>query len=112
MCGITEIGCGFDCGAYRMRLPSGVRRFDRKFEEAENICFELTTDGVNPDRAIRDYEAVYAASWKSEEAYPKFTSGLIRTSTSMGNCEKIQFFDLIRHCALKNNFNNGLLIEW
>ena len=36
------------------------------------------------DQAVRDYEAIYAASWKPAEAFPRFIPELIRVAAELG----------------------------
>lgn len=80
--------CGRSYSEYFEKLPSRVRNTIRKKRElvkesvASTILVYKDMSGV--EEAVRDYEEVYAASWKSPEPYPDFIRGLCRACASMG----------------------------
>ena len=73
---------------YLESLKSSVRNIARsknkKLERTSRAQFELTTGFEGLDKAIQDYEKIYAASWKVPEPFPLFVPGLIRICTQMG----------------------------
>jgi len=64
-------------------LRSTIRRMEKRFF-GDGGTLEMLTEGEALERAIADYETVYAASWKKPEPFPEFVPGLIRLCASKG----------------------------
>jgi len=73
---------GLDFAAYLAARPGQLRntwsRKRRKLARSGQLKTVFFADGGLIDAAIRDYEAVYAASWKPAELFPSFIPALIR----------------------------------
>jgi hypothetical protein len=65
-------------------LKNTISRKSKKLQASGQTRIQIVTGGSDLDRAIVDYERIYAASWKVPEPYPAFVSGLIRTCAQMG----------------------------
>ena len=65
---------------YVKRLPSGIRRLDRKFDDDEKITFKIinSIDIKKLEYYIEQYQSVYKYSWKTEEKFDKFIPELLR----------------------------------
>ena len=61
-----------------------LRKSAKKVDRAGAHEFVLTTDERGIEKAIADYEKVYAASWKEPEPYPHYAPGLIRACARAG----------------------------
>lgn len=70
---------------YVRRLPSGIRRLDRKFRQANDLRFVLTTNGEDLESAIDDYEKVYSVCWKDPENNPTFIPNFVRVCAASGS---------------------------
>jgi Acetyltransferase (GNAT) domain len=79
-------GLGFT--DYLAARPSALRntwrRKRRKLERSVRLTKSFFADGNDIDRAIADYETIYAASWKPPEFFPGFVPGLIRLAAELG----------------------------
>jgi hypothetical protein len=79
-------GLGF--ADYLAARPSALRntwrRKRRKLERSVRLTKSFFVDANNIDRAIADYETVYAASWKPPEFFRSFVPGQIRLAAEMG----------------------------
>jgi hypothetical protein len=76
---------------YLKRLNSKERkvfqnyaRKSRKFEREGRVEFKLFVDENEIERAISDYEKIYAASWKDAEPHPEFYPGVFRIAARLG----------------------------
>ncbi|MEJ6008002.1 GNAT family N-acetyltransferase, partial [Paucibacter sp. AS339] len=68
------------------QLRNTLRRAQGKLNKLGNWNIELhKTTGVELERAIRDYDKVYGASWKPSEADPEFVFSLIRMAAEQGS---------------------------
>jgi hypothetical protein len=67
---------------YVAARPSGLRntwhRKRRKLERSNRLSAYFIDDDKGLDRAVADYETVYAASWKPPELFAEFIPALIR----------------------------------
>jgi hypothetical protein len=67
---------------YVSARPSELRntwhRKRRKIERSNRLTTSFFGDDKDLDRAVTDYETVYAASWKPPELFPDFVPALIR----------------------------------
>lgn len=63
-------------------LRTTIRRKMPHFEQAAS--FAVVTGGEELERAIADYEAVYARSWKEPEPFPRFNPALMRAMAALG----------------------------
>jgi|RhiMetdeSRZDD1v2_1073273.scaffolds.fasta_scaffold180854_2 CelD/BcsL family acetyltransferase involved in cellulose biosynthesis len=63
----------------RKNIPYNLRRLERSSGE-----IVIVTDENGLDKALDDYEKVYNASWKIQEATPRFIRGLARTAARNG----------------------------
>src|SRR5205807_2010566 len=66
------------------QLRSTWRRKHRSVTAAGRLSAKFFADPSAIDAAIADYEAVYAASWKPPEAFPRFIPALIRLAAELG----------------------------
>jgi len=66
------------------QLRNTVRRKRSALERDGRLTCELHREAAGVEAAIRDYDAVYAASWKDAEPFPSFTPGLIRAAAATG----------------------------
>lgn len=67
------------------QLRSGIVRQTRRLMGTQGGVFTLVQDEAGLDRAIADYEAVYAASWKEPEPSPRFNAALMRACAKDGS---------------------------
>lgn len=66
------------------RLKNTIRRKRKKFEEAHALSTLVVSDGDDLDKAIADYQLIYAKSWKEDESFPDFIPALMRASARAG----------------------------
>jgi hypothetical protein len=82
----TTEGLGFS--DYLAGRPSQLRSTWRRKHRSATAAGRLSTtfffDPSGIDAAIEDYQAVYAASWKPPEAFPRFVPALIRLAAELG----------------------------
>jgi hypothetical protein len=64
-------------------LRNTWRRKSRKLAESGRLTKRFFEDDSGIDRAIADYQAVYAASWKPAELFPGFVPALIRLAAEL-----------------------------
>ena len=73
---------------YRAARPAQLlntwERKRRRIKAAGKLTTAFVSDASDIERAIADYEAVYAASWKPAEPFPQFIPGLIRLAAELG----------------------------
>ncbi|CCQ72977.1 GNAT family N-acetyltransferase [Magnetospira sp. QH-2] len=78
-----------DSATYLSRRGSSIRktllRMERKAERSGAYHHVMHTGPEGLDRAIADYELIYAASWKQPEAKPDFMRSLIRAAAEEGS---------------------------
>jgi len=65
------------------QLRSTIKRMDKKFAAAGGRL-EILRDPAAMPAAIAAYEAVYQASWKRPEPFPRFMPGLMQTYAAAG----------------------------
>lgn len=79
---------GRSAAAHLELRPSALRntlnRKRRALERDGRLAFELHRDAGAAEAATEVYEAVYAASWKGGEPFPRFAPGLIRAAAQAG----------------------------
>ncbi len=79
---------GRDFDTYFSELESRVRhtvtRKIKQFNRLESGRIDLIFGKADLQRGIDDFSRVYALSWKGEETYPTFISGLIRLAAEQG----------------------------
>jgi ribosomal protein S18 acetylase RimI-like enzyme len=63
----------------RKNIPYNLRRLERSGGR-----IEIVTDQAGLDRSMDDYEKVYSASWKIQEAVPKFIREMARAAARNG----------------------------
>jgi hypothetical protein len=66
------------------QLLSTWRRKRRSLAASGRLTKAFFAEPVGIDAAIADYETVYAASWKTPEAFPRFMPALIRLAADLG----------------------------
>ena len=66
------------------QLRNTWRRKRRRVRASHTLDFAFFSDGSDIQRAVSDYEQVYAASWKEREPFPEFIPGLIRLAAELG----------------------------
>ncbi len=73
---------------YFSELPSRVRntvtRKTKKFNKLIGTEVKIIVEGEGLEKGIKDFESVYALSWKDEESYPEFISGLMKMASKQG----------------------------
>lgn len=78
---------GLDWSAYLAsrdsRLRNTLKRMTRKFE-ADGGRLEIISQAERWPQAYAAFQAVYAASWKIAEPYPRFVPGLVETCARNG----------------------------
>jgi CelD/BcsL family acetyltransferase involved in cellulose biosynthesis len=65
-------------------LRSTIRRKLARAERDAATGFVLITEAAAVEEGIAAYEAVYAASWKEPEPYPRFAAHLMRAAAQAG----------------------------
>lgn len=61
------------------RLRNTLSRGERRLQKAGSVSLHLQTQlDENFEAALRDYQHIYALSWKGNESHPDFISGLMR----------------------------------
>ena len=65
-------------------LRNTLRRKGGKLERRGGARFELIIGGAALERAMADYEQVYAASWKKSEPHPGFIRDLVSGAAGAG----------------------------
>jgi hypothetical protein len=66
------------------QLRSTWRRKQRSLAATRRLRTEFFAEPARIETAIADYETVYAASWKTPEAFPHFIPELIRLAAGLG----------------------------
>lgn len=66
------------------RVKNTIIRKTKTFSSMQNAKLRIISDQQDLDAAILAYKRVYEASWKTEEAYPDFISGLCRLAAAEG----------------------------
>ena len=66
------------------RVKNTVTRKTKQFNRLEGTKVEIVTEGEELAKGIKAFETVYALSWKDEETYPEFISGLIKMASKQG----------------------------
>jgi len=64
-------------------LRNTWRRKRRRVDSSNRLSRAFFADSANIDRAIADYQTIYAASWKPGEAFPEFIPALIRLAAEL-----------------------------
>ena len=83
--GWSEPVAGRRWDAYLAARPGRLREtLRRKARKASALRFEVVCDGPGLEAGIDAYSAVYAASWKQPEPFPKFPAGLMRAAAGTG----------------------------
>ena len=65
-------------------LRNTWRRKHRKLERSRRLTKLFCKSGDDLDKAIADYQTIYAASWKPAEYFPNFVPALIRLAGETG----------------------------
>ncbi len=66
------------------RVRNTVVRKTKQFNRLEGAKAEILYKGEGLEKGIKAFEAVYASSWKGEETFPDFISGLMRVAAKQG----------------------------
>jgi len=66
------------------RVKNTVARKTKIFFQLEGAKVEIIHDAQRLKKGIQAFEAVYASSWKGQETYPEFISGLICMASKKG----------------------------
>ena len=66
------------------QLRSTWRRKQRSLAATRRLTATFFSEPAGIDAAIVDYQTVYAASWKTPEAFPQFMPELIRLAAGLG----------------------------
>jgi len=66
------------------RVRNTVVRKTKQFNKLEGAKVEIIHEGEGLEKAIKAFEAVYDSSWKGEETFPGFISGLMRMASKQG----------------------------
>jgi len=94
------VECAFDSGTwyeetaalsftdYVAARPSELRntwrRKRRRVDRSNRLSKAFFRNATGIDRAIADYQTIYAASWKPAELFPEFIPALIRLAAGLG----------------------------
>jgi len=62
------------------RVKNTVTRKLKQFQHLNGTHIEIVTKGKGLEKAISEFQSIYALSWKDQETYPDFISGLIRVA--------------------------------
>jgi len=62
------------------RVKNTVTRKLKQFQRLNGTHIEIVTKGKELEQAISEFQSIYALSWKDQETYPDFISGLIRVA--------------------------------
>lgn len=65
----------------KKNIPYQTRRLERTYR----VELKLVTGKAGLDEALNDYETVYSASWRDQEAYPGFIRGLADAALRSGS---------------------------
>jgi len=83
-----EETAGIDFDRYIATRPSALRNTWRRKSKALAAAHRIETvfydDGAALAEGVRDYESVYAESWKLAEPFPDFMPHLIRAAATVG----------------------------
>jgi hypothetical protein len=66
------------------QLASTWRRKRRSLAATGRLSAAFVSEPAGIEAAISDYQTVYAASWKTSEAFPRFMPALIRVAAALG----------------------------
>ena len=66
------------------QLQNTWRRKRRRVRALHTLDFGFFSGSSDIQKAVADYERVYAASWKEREPFPEFIPGLIRLAAELG----------------------------
>jgi len=66
------------------KVKNTVVRKTKQFNKIDGSRIEIIHKESEIETAIQAFESVYALSWKGEETYPGFISGLIRMASKQG----------------------------
>jgi len=66
------------------RVKNTVTRKTKQFNRLDGARVEIFQKGEELEEGIKAFEAVYALSWKEEETFPGFISGLMRMAAKQG----------------------------
>ena len=66
------------------KLKNTILRKSKQLIKAERLEMTIFQPGESLDKALQDYQTVYAASWKNAETYPAFIPQLIALSADEG----------------------------
>ena len=79
---------GSDAAGYLAARPTQLRNTLKRrrsaLEREGGLEFELHAGPASLAEAMAAYDAVYAASWKEAEPYPRFTPGLLHAAAAAG----------------------------
>ena len=79
---------GMSFNDYLAKRPSQLlstwRRKRRSLAATRRLTAAFFSEPAGIDAAISDYQTVYAASWKTPEAFPRFMPALIRLAAGLG----------------------------
>jgi CelD/BcsL family acetyltransferase involved in cellulose biosynthesis len=67
----------------RGKMRSDIKRMEKRLRQA-GASIQIVSDTSDLDRAIADYQHVYARSWKQEEPHVGFVPGLMRLCAERG----------------------------
>lgn len=60
------------------QVRNTVRRKEKKLRAAQGFEMGIATAGEELERALGDYERIYASSWKHAEPHPEFVPSIVR----------------------------------
>jgi len=79
---------GLDFATYRAARPGQLlntwERKRRSIRAAGHLTAAFVSGASDIERAIADYQTIYAASWKPAEPFSEFIPGLIRLAAALG----------------------------
>lgn len=66
------------------RVKNTVTRKTKKFNRLDGARVEIVVEGQALEKGIKAFESVYSLSWKGDETYPEFISGLMKIASRQG----------------------------
>jgi len=66
------------------RVRNTVKRKTKQFNRLDGARIEIISNSEDLEKGIKAFQSVYASSWKDEETFPEFISGLMTIASKQG----------------------------
>jgi len=66
------------------RVRNTVKRKTKQFNRLDESRIEIISNSEDLEKGIKAFQSVYASSWKDEETFPEFISGLMTIASKQG----------------------------